>query len=110
MKCIHCKAQVKEKKVRVIELGVDIGKFDAFVCDNCGEEYYSSEVVRQIQKKEKEAGIWGLSSTTKIGESGNALMIRLTKRLAEFMKLKKGQEVEIEPKGPGQFLVKVVET
>ncbi len=109
MKCIHCKGQVEIKKVRVVELGADLGEFDAYVCQSCGEEYYAGEVVREIQRKEKEAGIWGLSSTTKIGESGNALMIRLTKRLADFMKLKKGQEVEIEPKGPGQFVVKVVE-
>ncbi len=110
MKCTDCRAEVKEKRIRYVDVGVDLGEFPAGVCTGCGEKYFSFEVAKKIQQKQKEIGTWGLSSKTKVGESGNALMIRLTKKLAEFMKLKKGQEVEIEPKGPGRFEVTVIQS
>lgn len=108
MKCTDCGGEVKEGRIHYLDLGVDLGEFPAGVCARCGERYFSFEVAKKIQQKQKEKGTWGLSSTTKVGESGNALIIRLTKRLADFMKLKKGQSVEIEPQGSGSFIVKVL--
>lgn len=110
MKCTDCGGEVEQKRIRYIDVGVDLGEFPVGMCTQCGEKYFSFEVAKKIQQKQKENGTWGLSSTTTVGQSGNALIIRLTKRLCEFMKLKKGQGVQIEPKGPGEFLVKVVKS
>ncbi len=108
MKCTECNGMLKRKKARFVDLGVDLGEFPALVCNKCGERYYPDKSTAKIQKKQKEMGLWGLESRTKISQYGNSLGFRVSKKLAEFMKLKKGQKVEIEPKGPGEFIVKVV--
>lgn len=108
MKCVFCKGSVSQTKAPVIMLGKNLGEFNVGVCQKCGEQYYSEKVSEQIEVASKKAGIWGLNSKTRVGQSGNALMIRISKRLAEFLKLKKGQEVQIEPKNSGEFVVKLV--
>lgn len=45
----------------------------------------------------KRKGVWGLSKKTKVGKSGNTLDIRLNKKIADFLKLRKGEEVLVEP-------------
>ncbi|MDP2717490.1 MAG: hypothetical protein Q8P02_01975 [Candidatus Micrarchaeota archaeon] len=109
MKCTECDGTLEQKKERFIDLGVDLGEFDALVCNKCGERFYPEKSVDKIQQKQKEKGLWGLEARTKVSQYGNALGFRVSKKLAEFLKLKKGQKVEIVPKGPREFLVKIVE-
>ncbi|MBI5035974.1 hypothetical protein HZC09_01395 [Candidatus Micrarchaeota archaeon] len=108
MNCIFCRGATKKAKVDVVEVGVNLGKFDAQVCTKCGEHYYSETVVNQIQKKEKEAGIWGLEAKTEVSQYGNSLAIRVKKKLADFLKLKKGTQVEIKLVEPKKILVEVI--
>lgn len=108
MKCTECDGTLEKKMARFIDLGVDLGEFPALVCNKCGERFYPDKSAAKIQQKQKEKGLWGLEARTKIAQYGNSLGFRVTKKLAGFMGLKKGQKVEIIPKGPGQFLVKVV--
>ncbi len=54
-------------------------------------------VSEQIEKKAKELGVWALARKTRIGTSGSSLDVKLPKQIADFLGLKKGQEVVIEP-------------
>ncbi|MBI2445029.1 hypothetical protein HYV43_01440 [Candidatus Micrarchaeota archaeon] len=110
MKCTECDGILEKKKARFIDLGVDLGEFDALVCNKCGERFFPEKSAAKIQQKQKEKGIWGLDARTKISQYGNSLGFRVSKKLAEFMKLKKGQKVEITPKGPGRFEVTVIQS
>ena len=47
----------------------------------------------------------GNGSKAQIGTAGNALDVRLPKQLVEFLSLKKGQEVVIEPVDKKRFQV-----
>lgn len=109
MKCDECeKGTLREKKVNYILLGQNLGKYDALVCDHCDETIFSAETFTFVEKKAKEKGLWGIAARTRIGTSGNALDVKLPKSLIDFMHLKKGQEVLIEPLNEKKFQVNVV--
>ena len=85
-KCYSCeKGILKKKKVDYTLYDIHIGKFDAEVCDKCGEVFFSEEVSRKITEATKAKGLWGLGAKTKIGQAGSTLDIRLTKKIINFL-------------------------
>ena len=109
-KCDECrKGIMKEKKVPYVVLGKNLGAFPALVCANCNETIFSGETFAAIEKSAKEAGVWGIAAKTRIGTSGNALDVKLPKQIVEFLGLKKGQEVLIEPVDEKRFQVAIIE-
>ncbi len=97
-KCDECnKGLLHKKKIDYLLLGKNLGKFDALVCDVCKETIFEGEELDLIEKKAREEGLWGIAAKTRIGTSGNALDVKFPKSIVDFLKLKKGQEVLIEP-------------
>lgn len=109
VKCYECeKGKLIKKKVKYELYGTEIGRYPAEVCDKCGEIYFDSNALEKIEKKTKELGLFGLRKRVKIGTSGNALDIKLSKSFVDFFNIKKGQEVEIEPVNKNRFEVEVL--
>ncbi|HIG93501.1 TPA: hypothetical protein HA242_05835 [Candidatus Woesearchaeota archaeon] len=109
MKCYKCeKAEFNEKKVEFIQLGISLGKFDAFVCPVCEETVFEGSVSKKIEIKAKEAGIWGLARKTRLGTSGSSLDVKVPKVIVDFLNLKKGQEAIIEPTAKNKIQITVV--
>ena len=108
MKCVMCnKAALKEKMVEYKEFGVSFGRYKGSVCTNCGETFFDSQTARKIQNKSKELGLFGLAKKTKVAKVGNSLAIRIPKEIADFVKLKKEEEVKIMPKSPHELIIEV---
>ena len=108
MKCVMCdKGTLKEKTVDYKEFGVSLGKYRGKVCTNCGEVFFDSETAKKIQAKSKEMGLFGLAKKTKVAKVGNSLAIRIPKEIAEFIKLKKEEEVRIVPKSQSELIIGV---
>ena len=84
-----------------------IGNFDAEVCDKCEEIFFEEETSKKITEATKAKGLWGIGSRTKIGQSGSTLDIRLPKKIIEFLRLKKGEEVSIYPESRNKLVVEV---
>lgn len=105
MKCILCNGQLKEKIVEHKEFGLSLGKFKAKVCSKCNETYFDSETADKIQLKSKELGLFGLAKKTKVAMVGNSLAVRIPKEIAEFMKLKKEEEVRISPRNTREIII-----
>ena len=98
MKCTACNmGKYQTKKVPYIFLGQNIGVFEALVCNHCGETLFESGASDKIEAEVKRQGLWGLRARSKISEVGNGLDVRIPKSLAQFLSLKKGQEVILEP-------------
>jgi hypothetical protein len=98
MKCTACNAgEYGKKRVPYIFLGEKIGIFDALVCGNCKETLFESAASDKIEAEVKRQGLWGLRARSRIAKVGNALDVRIPKSLAQFLALKKGQEIIIEP-------------
>lgn len=106
-KCALCNGNLRKKYVNYKIYGKSIGKFEALVCDSCGEEWFSEEVAKEIEKAEKDAGLFGLSKETKISYSGNSLIIRIPKELARFMNLKKETRVILYPEDKDKICVMI---
>lgn len=108
-KCDECrKGVLREKKVDYFLFGQNLGKYNALVCDSCHETVFTGETVKVIEKKAKEKGMWGMAAKTRIGTSGNALDVKLHKAIVNFMHLKKGQEIVVEPINEKRFQVEVI--
>ena len=108
MKCSNCdRENVIIKKVDFKLYGISLGKFEAEVCSYCGEEVFSEDVSDKIDKIAKEKGLWGLESQTKIGRSGDGLVIRINKKLAKFLELKEGEEITLSPENKKKLIVEI---
>lgn len=105
IKCEECGGKIIKKKVNFSLYGKSLGNFPAEVCLKCGETCFTEEVSDQIDKVVKEKGLWGLDLKTKVSKAGDSLMIRINKRLADFMGLHKGEEVHIHPQNEKKLII-----
>lgn len=107
-KCYICeKGHLTKKKVDYSLYGVNIGKFNAEVCNKCGEIFFDEDTSKKMTEVAKKKGLWGLQTKTKVGQAGTTLDIRLPKRIIEFLNLKKGKEVEIYPEGKNRLVISI---
>ncbi len=107
-KCYMCEqGTLKNEKAPYVLLGELIGYFPAEVCPLCKEVFFSEETSRKITDATKAKGLWGISARTKIGEAGNTLDIRLSKKIIELMHLEKGKEVTVYPESKKRLIVEM---
>ena len=106
-KCWECNGTYRHKMVDFSCYGIILGKFKAKVCDACGDKIFSEEVSDDIDNLAKEKGLWGLESKTKVGKVGNSLDIKVSNKIAKFLELKKGQEVNIHPESKKRLIMEV---
>jgi len=105
--CWECNVKMRRKNVDYSLYGMKIGKFPALVCPKCDETYFSEETSKRITQHTKDKGLWGLGTKTKIGQAGSTLDIRLNRNIINFMRLKKGREVNIYPENKNKLIVEV---
>ena len=106
MNCYVCeKGVLKNAKVPFSMYGVVLGTFEAEVCSACGETFFTEEASDLIDAAAKKKGVWGLEAKTKIGQAGNSIDVKISKKLADFTGLKKGEEVRIYPDGKNRLVI-----
>jgi len=105
-KCYVCgKGMLEPKKVDFKLYGTSLGKFDAEVCNACNETFFSEESSDKIDTLAKKNGLWGLEAKTKVGKVGNSMDVKINRRIAEFVGLKKGKEVRVFPDGKNRIII-----
>jgi ribosomal protein S27AE len=98
MRCPACgEGSLRKKRVHEEMFGVDLGVYEAEVCDSCGESFMSATSMDKIEARAKELGLWGLASKVKVGKSGNSLVVRIPAALARYLRMRSGQEVLVAP-------------
>ena len=98
MICPVCeKGSLRNMRIMEDMFGVELGEFPARVCSNCGESFTDEATTKQIEEAAKKKGIWGLGRTTKITKAGNSLVVRIPKPIANFLRIKVGQEAFVHP-------------
>ena len=81
-KCYICeKGNLEKKKVDYKLYGINLGKFDAEVCNKCKETFFGEETSKKMTETAKKRGLWNLQAKTKIGQAGTTLDIRLPKKI-----------------------------
>ena len=105
MECPICEKKMEKVKEPYIYGNVKLGEFEAEKCSNCDEVFFTEEASDKIDEKAKRLGIWGIGQKAKIGYSGNSLIIRIPKKIADFLHLKKGEEIFVRPEGENKLVV-----
>ena len=107
-KCPMCdNGTLKKGKFEEVMFGTSLGKYDAEICNSCGEVFFSTEAMEQIEAKAKELGIWGLAKNLKVVKSGNSLSVRIPAKVAKFLNIKEGENVVLYPDGKDKFVVEI---
>lgn len=107
MSCPVCNGKLKKSKAPYKYYDINFGKFDADVCQKCGEVFFTEEASDEIDRIAKKKGLWGLERKSKISYSGNSLIVRIPQEIAKFMKLKNGIEIQIHPEGKRKLVVEI---
>lgn len=106
MECPICeKGKLVRKKIDYSYSDWYFGKYDADVCNKCGESFFTEKSSDAIEEKAKELGVWGMEKKTKISKSGNSLIVRVPKQIADLLKIQEGDEAIIRPDGKKKIVV-----
>lgn len=103
-----CGGKIRWTKERVTFEGVDCGVLEVEVCDKCGEEYLPDESMGIVEKKMKEAGLWGIErKKVSFWKSGNSVILRIPARIARILGLKPSMEGYITQEGKHKIVIEV---
>ncbi len=109
MECPMCNGTLKKGRTEYSYHDIYFGEYDADICDTCGEAFFTEEASDAIDEKAKELGLWGLEARSKVSYSGNSLMVRIPREIAEFLDLEKGDAIRIHPEGKKRLVVELVD-
>ncbi len=107
MKCPICEGEMERKKAPYAVGGIELGTFEADACSGCGEVFFTEASSDAIDRIAKERGLWGLEKKGKLGYSGNSLIVRIPKKVVEFMKLERGKEILIKPEDKKRLVIEI---
>ena len=105
--CEECRGNVVRKKVDYTYLGVNLGKFEAEVCEKCGETVFDEDVTQKVAEIAKKKGLYGLASRVKISQVGNSIALIINKKIARFANLKRGEEVTLYPENKRRIIIEI---
>jgi len=101
-----CGGKVKWKKDRVIMEGIDCGILDVEYCEKCGEEYLPGDSFDIVEKKMKEAGLWGVKrKEVQFWKSGKSVILRLPTKLTQELGLNSVKKGYIYQEGKNKIVV-----
>ena len=105
--CPICNGSLVRRKVPYWFGTIKLGEFEADTCSKCGEVFYTEEASDQIDQMAKKAGVWGIGKRVVIGQSGNALMVRIPKEIAQMYNLHKKLTAFISPEGKNKICIEL---
>jgi len=108
MVCPMCGGRLRKGRREYFYGGISLGEHEAEVCERCGEVFFTEEASDAIDLLAKERGVWGLEARTKVSYSGNSLIVRIPKEIAEYMGIKRGDGVRIHPEGKQRIVVELI--
>jgi YgiT-type zinc finger domain-containing protein len=110
MECI-CGSKMRKAKTKLELFGGDIiiNDVEAYYCPKCGEELLTTDQVTAAQNKLHQGfpGFDTYSIRKKVTKVGNSLTVPLSKELADYMGVKKGDDVRITLKNKHRLIVDV---
>ena len=105
MNCPICNKKMIKRKEPYFFGNIKLGEFEAEKCGKCNDVFFTEKASDAIDKKAKEIGIWRIGKEGKLGYSGNSIIVRVPKEIAEFLNFKKGKKVFIHPEGENKLVV-----
>jgi len=107
-KCPVCgKGNLRRGVIDEEMFGLSLGRYQAEICEACGESFLDTSAIEKIEKKAKELGIRGLAKKVTVRRSGNSLVVRIPSELVKFVGLKEGVEALLHPEGKNKLIVEI---
>jgi YgiT-type zinc finger domain-containing protein len=107
MKCV-CGEKLKKIKTEMdfFDGNVIVRNVKAFYCPNCKEEVFDSKEGDRIFGKVSKLNIaMPFESRKKITKVGNSFAIPVSKEIADFMQIKKGEDIQIKVQNNRRLIV-----
>ena len=104
----RCGGKLKKSQCEVEFFGINFGIKPCEVCTKCGSEYLDNETVSKIQNEMKNMGIFGLERNLQVAKSGNSLVIRIPKDIAEFLGLRAKTMMKLIPINKKQLQIELL--
>ena len=105
--CEECAGKIVKKKVDYHFLGENLGKFPAEVCTQCSEQVFEEDVTKKIAAISKQKGLWGINDRARVNQIGGSVGIIINKKIAQFLSLKKGEEVILYPENKKRLIIQI---
>ncbi len=102
-----CGGRLKRSVTEVEFFGIDFGLKKANVCTDCGSEYLSQEVMEEVEAEVKRRGLFGLERRGRVAKSGNSLIIRIPKEIADSLRIKRDLPIVIYPSELRKLIIEV---
>ncbi len=103
-----CGGKVGWKKEKVVIDGIDCGILDVEICPKCGEQYLPEESMEIVENKLKNVGLWGVQrKEVNLWKSGNSVLLRIPKDMADALNLKPDEKVMIYPEGKKKLIINI---
>lgn len=106
-KC-SCGGTLKKSQCSVEFYGIDFGIRDCEVCTSCGSEYLDQEVMQKLEEEVKKRKIFALERNVKVTKSGNSLVIRIPREIAEFLNIGYLSSLRMFPVEKGRLEIEVL--
>jgi len=105
--CSKCNERMEEEVIDRYEYveGFPLFNVEGFRCRKCGNLFFTEEQVDEMEERTKKLKMRLFAFKRTIAVSGKGLVVRVPADLAEYLKLKEGEEVRITPVGHKGFLV-----
>ncbi|MCK4491104.1 MAG: hypothetical protein KAU03_00665 [Candidatus Altiarchaeales archaeon] len=101
--------EFQSHKIRFTNFNVMLKDVDAYYCPKCREEILTTDQLSSTREKLREIlpDFEAFSLRKKVTQMGNSLSIPLSKEVAEFMHLRKGEDVKIMVKNRRRLIIDV---
>lgn len=106
-KCDECSGKIMKKNVEFKLYGESLGFFPAEVCSKCGEEVFDEQTSDLIDESAKKKNLWGLEAKARVTQVGSSIALIINKRIAQFLGLKKGEEVYVHPESRNKISIEI---
>lgn len=104
-----CGGRLRRGHTEVEFFGIDFGVREAEVCNRCGAEYISQELMEEIELEVKKKGLFGLERRGHVAKSGNSLVIRIPKEITDSLKIRRDMPIVIYPSNSRKLIVEVAD-
>lgn len=103
-----CGGKIEWKTDKVFVESINCGVFDVEYCTKCNEEYLPEDSMKIVEKKLKEAGLWGVQrKEVNLWKSDNSVLVRILKDIADKLKLKPDEKIILYPEGNNKLIIEV---
>lgn len=99
--------RLKKGEIEEEMFGISLGRYDAEICDACGESFVDGATMRMIEEKARELDIWGIAKKIKVVRSGDSLAIRVPLDIAKLFNLREGKEIFLYPEGTTKLALEI---